>query len=154
MNKQGQMLKILKDTRDYYAEDPDGRRSIDDDGSCNYTWGENHCAVGRYLKPEFQRETWSSNGDSVNQLCEEYEDASAYGIDWVLREEVHGLDADFWRDLQDFHDCRHNWICKSNYEEWKEEAEPQAGPQAGLSDTGKGHDVGMQDRIAEGRYDG
>ena len=154
MNKQEQMLKILKDTRDYYAEDPDGRRSIDDDGSCNYTWGENHCAVGRYLKPEFQRETWSSNGDSVNQLCEEYDDASECGFDWVLREEVHGLDADFWRDLQDFHDCRRNWICQLNYEEWKEEAEPQAGPQAGLSDTGKGHYVGMQDRIAEGRYDG
>ena len=145
MNKQGQMLKILKDTKNYYAEDPDGRRSIDDDGSCNYTWGENHCAVGRYLRPEFQRETWSSNGDSVNQLCEEYDDDSACGFDWVLREEVHGLDADFWRDLQDFHDCRHNWITKKTV----------SGTQLpGISDTGKGHYVGLQDRIAEGRYDG
>tara|TARA_R100000152_G_C6632495_1_gene79640 strand:+ start:29 stop:484 length:456 start_codon:yes stop_codon:yes gene_type:complete len=151
MNRQEQMLKILKDTRDYYAEDPDGRRSIDDDGSCNYTWGENHCAVGRYLKPEFQRETWSSNGDSVNQLCEEYGDVHGeWNIDWVLREEVHGLDADFWRDLQDFHDCRHNWICKDTFFPPDTENEPPVG----LSDTGKGHYVGMQDRIAEGRYDG
>ncbi len=84
-------------------------------------------------------------------LCEEYGDVHGeWNIDWVLREEVHGLDADFWRDLQDFHDCRHNWICKDTFFPPDTENEPPVG----LSDTGKGHYVGMQDRIAEGRYDG
>tara|TARA_R110000824_G_scaffold72334_3_gene184565 strand:- start:4736 stop:5170 length:435 start_codon:yes stop_codon:yes gene_type:complete len=144
MNKREQMLEILKDTRDYYKEDPDNRRSIDDDGNCNYTWGENHCAVGRYLKPEFQREQWSSNNDSVNQLCEEYEDASAYGIDWVLRDEVHGIDVDFWMQLQDFHDNRHNWITKKT----------ASGTQLpGISDDGKCEYVAIEDKITGGSYD-
>ena len=141
MNKQQQMLEILKDTRDYYAADPDNRRSIDKDGQCQYTWGDTHCAVGRYLKPEYQVENWENNNESVNELCDD--SPEGWDIDWVLRDEVHGLDADFWRDLQDFHDSRHNWITTKPSER-----------EDGLSDTGKGHYVGMQDRIAEGKYDG
>ena len=140
MNKQNQMLEILKDTRDYYAADPDNRRSISEDGECMYTWGDNHCAVGRYLKEEYQVENWECNNDSVNELCED--SPETWDIDWALRDDVQGLDADFWRDLQDFHDSRHNWITTKPSE--REE---------GLSDTGKGHYVGMQDRIVEGRYD-
>ena len=144
MNKQEQMLKILKDTRDHYAENPDGRRCVDDDGNCNYTWGDNHCAVGRYLRPEFQRETWTLNNDSVNQLCEEYEDNLCYGIDWVLRDEVHGLDPNFWMRLQDFHDGRRNWITK----------ETSSGTQLpGISDEGKEEYVKIEDRITGGLYD-
>ena len=135
------MLEILKDTRDYYAADPDNRRSIDKDGQCQYTWGDTHCAVGRYLKPEYQVENWENNNESVNELCDD--SPEGWDIDWVLRDEVHGLDADFWRDLQDFHDSRHNWITTKPSER-----------EDGLSDTGKGHYVGMQDRIAEGKYDG
>jgi len=148
MNKHKLMLDILKDTRDYYAVDPDNRRSIDKDGSCQYTWGKTHCAVGRYLKPEYQREDWSSNNDSVIELCED--SAEGLDIDWALRDDVCGLDADFWRDLQDFHDSRHNWIFKDTFFPPDTENEPPVG----LSDTGKGHYVGMQDKIAEGRYDG
>ena len=141
MNKQKQMLEILKDTRDYYAADPDNRRSISEDGECMYTWGDNHCAVGRYLKEEYQTENWENNDESVNELCSESpEDCN---IDWALRDEVHGLDADFWRDLQDFHDSRHNWITTKPSER-----------EDGLSDAGKGHYVGMQDRIVEGKYEG
>ena len=148
MNKQKQMLEILKDTRDYYAADPDNRRSISKDGECQYTWGNTHCAVGRYLKEDYQRENWSNNNESVNELCED--SPEGWDIDWALREEVHGLDPDFWRDLQDFHDNRHNWICKDTFFPPDTENEPPVG----LSDTGKGHYVGMQDRIAVGRYDG
>ena len=50
MNKQQQMQDILKETVDYYREDPANRRCLTDDGECMYTWGDNHCAVGRYLK--------------------------------------------------------------------------------------------------------
>ena len=140
MNKQKQMLEILKDTRDYYAADPDNNRSISEDGSCMYTWGNTHCAVGRYLKEEYQTENWENNDESVNELCSD--SPEDWNIDWALRDEVHGLDADFWKDLQDFHDSRHNWIITRLSER-----------EIGLSDTGKGHYVGMQDKIAEGKYD-
>ena len=144
MNKQKLMLKILKDTRDYYAADPDNRRSVDKDGQCMYTWGKNHCAVGRYLKEEYQREDWGWNSDSVNELCEDSDEG--FDIDWVLRDEVKGVNPRFWRDLQDFHDCRHNWVTTkhSDYVDGFQ----------GISDEGKGHYVGIQDRIAEGVYDG
>ena len=141
MNNQKQMLEILKDTRDYYAADPDNRRSITKDGECQYTWGNTHCAVGRYLREEYQVDNWQCNSESVNQLCEV--SPNEWNIDWVLRDEVHGIDPDFWKDLQDFHDSRHNWIITKPSER-----------EDGLSDTGKGHYVGMQDRIVEGRYDG
>ena len=140
MNKHNQMLEILKDTKDYYAADPHNNRSISEDGSCMYTLGNTHCAVGRYLKEEYQTEDWSSNDESVNDLCED--SLEEWSIDWALREEVHGLNPDFWRDLQDFHDSRHNWIITKLSER-----------EVGLSDTGKGHYVGIQDKIAEGKYD-
>ena len=139
MNKQEQMLKILKDTRDHYAENPKDRRCIDKDGNCNYTWGDNHCAVGRYLKPEYQREAWNCNNDSVNQLCEEKasvnDEPHKWNIDWAVREEVHGICPNFWMRLQDFHDNRHCWS------------------EDGISNTGKEEYVQIEDRIARGLYD-
>ena len=108
------MLKILKDTAEYYAEDPDNRRSIDKDGNCNYTWGDTHCAIGRYLKPEYQRENWIENNMSVNELCQNTDDGE-WNIDWCLRDDVHGLNADFWKNLQDFHDSHSCWITKEDY---------------------------------------
>ena len=104
MNKKQQMQDILKETVEYYAKDPVNRRSICEGGDCMYTWGENHCAVGRYLKPEYQREDWENNNDSVNELCEDSSDG--WNIDWCLRDEAQGLDADFWSALQGFHDSR------------------------------------------------
>ena len=71
MNKKEQMKQILKETIDYYAKDPDSRRSVDDGGNCRYTLGDKHCAIGRYLKEEYQREDWIENDFSVNELCDE-----------------------------------------------------------------------------------
>ena len=150
--KKDKMKQILKDTRDHYAEDPDNRRSIDKDGNCKYTWGKQHGAVGRYLKPEYQVENWENNNESVNELCED--SPEGWDIDWVLRDEVHGLDADFWRDLQDFHDSKSNWICEDTWFPERYSSDPKTKSSVGLSDAGKGHYVGMQDRIAEGKYDG
>ena len=56
MNIKDKMIKVVKETEKYYAKDPDGRRSLDEDGNCMYTWGDKHCAVGRYMKKEFQEE--------------------------------------------------------------------------------------------------
>ena len=144
MNKQQQMQDLLKDTVDYYSEDPSGRRCMTDDGDCMYTWGKKHCAVGRYLKPEYQDETWSDNNMSVNELAEGADDGE-WNIDWCLIDKAQGLDTNFWRDLQDMHDTVSYW------EEWHDYRESVRDYK--LTDRGKEHYVCLQDRIARGEYD-
>ena len=143
MNKKQQMKDILKDTINYYSEDPDNRRSIDEDGNCMYTWGNNHCAIGRYLKEEYQREDWTENDMSVHELCG-YSDGGT-NLDWCLREDVHGLDADFWKNLQDFHDSHSCWITKDDY---NRDDEP-----LGLSIAGKNNYRVIENKIDAGGYD-
>ena len=135
MNKQQQMQDILKETVDYYNEDPVNRRSITEDGDCMYTWGKQHCAVGRFLKEEYQDETWDGNNDSVNELCEHNENYGGFDIDWCLVDRAQGLDADFWTRLQNIHDTVGYW------------------KKRGLTDRGKEEYVQFQDKIAEGEYD-
>ena len=145
MNIKDKMFKILKDTRDWYAEDPKGRRSLDADGNCLFTWGKNHCAVGRYLKSEYQIENWRDNNESVNELCIHSEERGEYNIDWALRDEFHGLDPDFWTHLQEFHDTRHYWNTKT--ESWDNETDK------GLSFHGKDKYNDILSRITDGKYD-
>ena len=144
MNKQQQMQDILKETVEYYREDPANRRCLTDDGNCMYTWGKTHCAVGRYLKPEHQREDWNLNNDSVNELRERSDEG--YSIDWALRDEVQGLDADFWTLLQEIHDTTSYW------EEWSRDEDGLR--KYGFTDRGKEAYVELQDKIADGDYDG
>ena len=110
--KQDMMLDILEDTVTFYGEDPKERRCITYEGDCQYTWGDNHCAIGRYLKPKYQIETWRDNGESVRGLMDCSEDFSE--IDWCLKDEVHGVDVEFWIDLQILHDSRLNWDYKDS----------------------------------------
>ena len=142
MNKQQQMQDILKDTIDYYNEDPANRRSVDKDGNCMYTWGNNHCAIGRYLKDEYQKESWEENNMSVNELSDYSDDMS---IDCFLVKKAHGLDLDFWTRLQDMHDLVGYW------EEWLSHRDGVR--KYGLTDIGKEEYVKFQDKIAEGVYD-
>ena len=144
MNKQQQMQDLLKDTVDYYREDPANRRSVTDDGDCMYTWGKKHCAVGRYLRKEYQDETWESNNDSVNELCENA-DFGEWSIDWCLVDEAQGLDTNFWMGLQDIHDSASYWM------EWSRDVDGLR--KYGLTDRGKEAYVRLQDKIADGRYD-
>ena len=149
MNKKQQMKDILKDTIEYYSEDPDGRRSLDKDGNCMYTWGNNHCAIGRYLKEEYQREDWTENDMSVHELLQGADDGEC-NIDWCLRKEVHGLDADFWKNLQDFHDSHCCWITKEdwNIKDYNKDDEP-----LGLSMAGKNNYRVIENKIDAGGYD-
>ena len=143
-DKQNKMIKITKDTKDWYAEDPKGRRSLDKDGNCLFTWGKNHCAVGRYLKSEYQIENWRDNNESVNELCND-SPGIGYNIDWCLREEVQGLDADFWTNLQEFHDTRHYWNTET--ENWDNQTDK------GLSFHGKDKYNEILNNITDGKYD-
>ena len=143
MDKKQRMQDILKDTVDYYREDPLNRRSVDEDGNCMYTWGDKHCAVGRYLKPEYQKENWPDNGMSAYELAEYSDD---YSIDQFLVDKAHGLDVQFWRDLQDIHDIVGYW------EEYDEHEDGRR--KYGLTDRGKEIYITMQDKISEGEvYD-
>ena len=137
MNKQQQMQDILKETIDFYSEDPEGRRAVDNNGDCEYTTDDGrHCAIGRYMRPEFQDVEWKENhGVGVNGL-------SSY-VDYYLKHEVRGLDMQFWRDLQDMHDVVGHWYRGSLFTE----------PAKGLTDRGKEKYVYMQDKIARGEYD-
>ena len=134
--QQQKMQEVLKDTVDYYREDPEGRRAVDDSGDCEYTTDDGrHCAIGRYMRPEFQTTEFHENhGVGVNGL-------SSY-VDYYLVHEVRGLDMDFWRDLQDIHDTISYWYESDNDE-----------GSNGLSSKGKEHYVCLQDRIARGEYD-
>ena len=145
MSKQQQMQDILKDTVDYYNEDPANRRCITDDGDCMYTWGKNHCAVGRFLKDEYKDdENWSyKNNMGVLELGET---SDSMCIDEYLVKSVHGLDANFWVRLQDMHDIVGYW------EEFHEHIDGRR--KYGLTDRGKEEYVHFQDKIAEGVYDG
>ena len=144
MNKQQQMQGILKDTVDYYREDPANRRSVTDDGDCMYTWGKKHCAIGRYMRDEYQDETWENNNMSVNELSS-FADDGECNIDWCVVEKAQGLDLNFWIDLQDMHDTMGYW------EEWNRDVDGLR--EYKLTDRGKERYVALQDRITEGRYD-
>ena len=138
MDKQQQMQDILKDTVDYYSEDPEGRRAVDINGDCLYTTDDGrHCAVGRYMRPEFLDAEWpENNGVGVHGLSS--------NVDYYLKHEVRGINEDFWRDLQDIHDKVGHWFKRDENCQMIH----------CLSDDGKISYVDMQDRIARGEYDG
>ena len=134
-----QMQEILKDTVDYYREDPEGRRAVDESGDCLYTTEDGrHCAVGRYMRAEFlDTEFRENNGVGVNGLSS--------NIDYYLRHDVRGLDENFWRDLQSMHDTIGYWL------EWSQDTDGLR--EYKLTDRGKEHYVYFQDRISKGQYD-
>ena len=131
MSKQSDRIRmqdILEDTIEYYSESP---RAQDSSGSCQYTDDDgNHCAVGRYMRPEFQTtEFYANNGVSVGSL--------AADVDTYLDSKVIGLTEKFWSALQDIHDSDNNW---GEYDE-------------GLTECGKTRCGSMKDRIEAGGYD-
>ena len=108
MSKQSNRIRmqdILEDTIEYYSESP---RAQDSSGSCQYTDADgNHCAVGRYMREEFQTtEFYANNGTSVGSL--------AADVDTYLESNVLGLTEKFWSALQDIHDSD---ICWGEYGE-------------------------------------
>ena len=75
MNKQQQMQDILEDTIEYYSDDPYETRAQDSSGSCQYTdVNGNHCAVGRYMRKEFQTvDFYANDGMSVSSLAADFD---------------------------------------------------------------------------------
>ena len=90
MSKQSNRIRmqdILEDTIEYYSESP---RAMDSNGSCQYTDADgNHCAIGRYMREEFQTtEFYANNGTSVSSLSAD--------LDSYLKSNVLGLTVNFW----------------------------------------------------------
>ena len=121
------MQDILDDTIEYYSESP---RAMDKSGSCQYTDEVgNHCAVGRYMRPEFQTTGfYANNGVSVGSL--------AADVDTYLKSNVLGLTEKFWSALQDIHDNDQNW---GEYDE-------------GITSVGEVRHTRMKDKIEAGEY--
>jgi len=121
------MQDILDDTIEYYNESP---RAMDKSGSCQYTDEVgNHCAIGRYMREEFQTVNFYANdGVSVGSL--------AADLDTYLKSNVLGLTEKFWSALQDVHDSSNNW---GEYDE-------------GLTAVGKARRDSMKDKINAGEY--
>ena len=130
MSKQSDRIRmqdILEDTIEYYSDSP---RAMDSSGSCQYTDDDgNHCAVGRYMRPEFQTvDFYANNGVSVGSLSAD--------VDTYLDSKVIGLTEKFWCALQDIHDSCNNW---GEYDE-------------GLTAVGKVRRDSMKDKINAGEY--
>ena len=120
------MQNILEDTIEYYSEEP---RAMDASGSCQYTDDNgNHCAVGRYMRPEFQTVNFYANdGVSVGSL--------AADLDTYLDSKVIGLAENFWQSLQELHDNDSNWNIDT-----------------GLSGHGKNMYISLKNKIDAGGY--
>ena len=128
MNKQKQMKSILEDTIEHYGADPCGTRAAET-GDCVYTDSKGrHCAVGRYLRQEFQTTGFYANsGVSIHSL--------AANLDTYLESNVLGLSEDFWQALQELHDSDANW----NYD-------------SGLSEHGENMYNSVKNCIDKGEY--
>ena len=128
MDKQQQLQDILKDTIEHYSNNP---RAMDKSGECEYTdHVGNHCAVGRYMKEEFQTvDFYGNHGVSVSSLTRQ--------VDYYLDSKVLGLEEKFWSALQNIHDDNNNW---GEYDE-------------GLTDVGKVRCNKMKKKIEAGGFD-
>ena len=108
--------KIIKETYEYYAADPNDRRGYNKAESKCYYINEldKKCAVGRCLD-------FDSKDENIKQLINLHYVESNYSIDdprynleKCLIDKYKGHDVTFWKDLQRFHDIKNNWNIKNN----------------------------------------
>lgn len=120
---------VLKETVEYYSEDPQ-RRAKDHTGTCSYKTKEGKmCAVGRCIvHPELFQEAGAGDYDSLlgyipnkdteitlktiyEKLNEQTIEENAISI--ILKDEYkHLRDNDFWANLQWLHDLDDHWDSK------------------------------------------
>ena len=94
--------RLLKETKEYYEEDPIGRRGLDDKGKCEYsTISGKKCALGRTMTEETLQNI-PADGGSYSVIIEDIPESIE------LLESYEGLKfvVPF---LDDFHDDSVNW---------------------------------------------
>jgi len=100
------MTELLDDTIEYYSKDPAVYRSVVEYGNnsdCVYTNDEGqHCAVGRWLREEYQNNEWDYNGDNGVDAIQDM-------MDTLMVDEVRDIPTWLWSRLQSLHDMRENW---------------------------------------------
>ena len=104
--------EIIKETRDYYAEDPADRRGISRGTQCEFvTDNGKRCAVGRCMTDEAIDVINCGGGIGGDSLPALDALLKKNGIE-MFKPEYRGKDFEFWFHLQEFHDPTANW----NYE--------------------------------------
>jgi hypothetical protein len=95
-------LDIIKETFDYYNEDPSRRAKVN--GRCEYLNSEgNMCAFGRCeINPPISE---TGNSDAVDNRFSHEEEMNG-----ALKEEYRGHSMEFWEELQDLHDSDFYWL--------------------------------------------
>lgn len=99
-------IEYTKSTPKAYDEEKDQclYTKMVDDKKC-------HCAVGRCLLEDFQREDWEYNKLGIYSFTQA---DPVIALDLILKEEYRGYDHEFWEDLQDFHDDDHGLYFEQN----------------------------------------
>lgn len=107
-------LELLEDTVKYYSIDTSRRAVVKLEygaTECMYTTDDGqHCAVGRWLQPNYKNTDWTNNiGCSADDLLRDTGVIQPYEPDELFVEEVQHIPAWFWMDLQQLHDNHVFW---------------------------------------------
>lgn len=87
----------------YYSPDPARLRSTSCDGGCMYNNIDGkHCAFALCCKPEMVCHL------KENKVAGYHTDDNM-SLDYLLREEFHGYNYEFWNGIQLIHDLDYNW---------------------------------------------
>lgn len=98
--------EILLETRKYYQTHA---RGVKPEGGCYYFINDNMCAIGRCLKDAKDFE------DNIATKCDDQDietlstDIEDFKIDDYLKNDYHGHEIEFWKELQHWHDYMPNW---------------------------------------------
>lgn len=99
--KQKTKKEILEEAFGFYSEDP-SRRAINTEGTCKYLMEDGRkCAVGRCL---IEGKKICYGGMEKNPIFAEIQAQQIDDLDSHLLPEYRGHDADFWQELQYWHD--------------------------------------------------
>ena len=96
--------EIIKETVEYYWQDPKGRRAASDI-ACEYLTADGRmCAVGRCLTPEHAAR-------AANIICDvgRLPGLLEASLEEILQPEYRGHPVSFWDNLQTLHDTTRAW---------------------------------------------
>lgn len=114
-------LQILKETKDYYSEDPKRRAATKT--RCKYATNDGrYCAVGRcFILPELIEE--ALDGKAINICSLISMNMGEDNFQENLHPQYRGHGSAFWLDLQGFHDDNDYWSSIGLTEAGEEEYE-------------------------------
>ena len=94
--------EIIRETVDFYGQDPTARRSMDGDGCLFQHNDGRRCSVGRCMTKDGIKKVLSENANGDGCELEE-------PLDKYLKKRYRGKPLEFWDNLQNLHDMPDNW---------------------------------------------